>query len=62
MFPIWLKRRKPIYTQRIAEGLENSTAELIERYSKRRLQNTDVGVGTDTLLSRFPNLSRYGLE
>lgn len=42
--------------------LENSTAELVNKYSKPGDRILDVGVGLGRLLSRFPALERYGMD
>jgi len=41
---------------------ENSTASLVQKYSKPGDLILDVGVGLGRLLSRFPALHRYGMD
>lgn len=41
---------------------EDSTADLIRKYTKTGDKILDVGVGLGRLLSRFPNLQRYGMD
>jgi SAM-dependent methyltransferase len=42
--------------------MENSTADLVKKFSKPGDMILDVGVGLGRLLSRFPNLQRYGMD
>jgi SAM-dependent methyltransferase len=42
--------------------LENSTAQLVEKYSKPGDMVLDVGVSLGRLLSKFPHLQRYGMD
>lgn len=51
----WIK--EDLWTQ-----MENSTADLIAEFSKPGDLILDVGVGLGRLLSRFPNLQRYGMD
>ena len=41
---------------------EDSTSVLIHKYSKQGDKVLDVGVGMGRILSRFPNLERYGMD
>lgn len=41
---------------------EDSTAELIQKYSKSNDKILDVGVGLGRLLEHFPKLMRYGMD
>jgi len=42
--------------------MEDSTAQLVEKYSEPGRPVLDVGVGLGRLLSRFPKLKRYGMD
>lgn len=42
--------------------VENSTADLIKKYSNHKMKILDVGVGLGRLLEKFPELDRYGID
>lgn len=50
----------PFIPEDIWRQLENSTIELIEKYSHAGEMILDVGVGLGRLLSHFPQLQRFG--
>ena len=52
----------PFIPEELWVQLEDSTAKLIEKYSKSGDMILDVGVGLGRLLSRFANLQRYGMD
>ncbi|OGP90881.1 MAG: hypothetical protein A2157_05400 [Deltaproteobacteria bacterium RBG_16_47_11] len=52
----------PFISEETWVQLENSTMELINKYSKPGDSVLDVGVGLGRLLSHFPLLHRYGMD
>ncbi len=42
--------------------LEDSTADLIRKYSVHAVNILDVGVGMGRILDKFPQLERYGID
>ncbi len=56
------ERRNPFIDEVHWIECEESTAELVRKYSKDDDMILDVGVGMGRLLSRYPNLKRYGMD
>jgi SAM-dependent methyltransferase len=52
----------PFIEEKLWKETEDSTAALIEKYSEDGQKILDVGVGLGRLLSKFPNLDKYGLD
>lgn len=56
------ERDNPWISEEIWQELEESTAALIRKYAAPGSKILDVGVGLGRLLSRFPELERYGMD
>lgn len=54
--------QNPWISEELWLDMEESTANSIKKYSKPGDRILDVGVGLGRLLSRFPDLQRYGLD
>lgn len=52
----------PFIPENLWVQYENSTVELVRKYSKPGDMILDVGVGLGRLLSNFPELQRYGMD
>lgn len=52
----------PFIPEEMWLAAENSTAELVRRHVAGGRRILDVGVGMGRLLSRFPDLERYGMD
>lgn len=52
----------PFIPENLWVQMEDSTIELIRKYSKSGNMILDVGVGLGRLLSHFPHLQRYGID
>lgn len=52
----------PFIPELLWQTLEQSTAQLIEKYAKPDANILDAGVGLGRLLARFPQFQRYGVD
>lgn len=52
----------PFIPESMWVAIEDSTIELVEKYAHAGQRILDVGVGMGRLLSRFPELDRYGMD
>lgn len=55
-------KSNPWIEESVWKESEDSTASLLKKYSKDGQRILDVGIGLGRLLSRFPNLERYGMD
>lgn len=56
------ERDNPWISEEVWQELEESTAALIRKYAVAGNRILDVGVGLGRLLSRFPELDRFGMD
>jgi ubiquinone/menaquinone biosynthesis C-methylase UbiE len=54
--------KNPFIPEEVWVQMENSTIELVKKYSSPGDRILDVGVGLGRLLSHFPQLQRYGID
>ena len=59
---LWQNGINPWIPEDLWVQMENSTVELVKKYSKPGEMILDVGVGLGRLLSHFPHLQRYGMD
>lgn len=52
----------PFIAEKVWQEMEQSTIQLIEKYSRPNDAVLDVGVGLGRVLSHFPTLDRYGMD
>lgn len=52
----------PFIAEKVWQEMEQSTIQLVEKYSKPNDAILDVGVGLGRVLSNFPALDRYGMD
>lgn len=56
------KQDNPLISEEVWQEIEESTAALIRKYAVPGNRILDVGVGLGRLLSRFPELERFGMD
>jgi ubiquinone/menaquinone biosynthesis C-methylase UbiE len=59
---LWQNGINPWIPEDLWVQMENSTVELVKKYSEPGDMILDVGVGLGRLLSHFPHLQRYGMD